>query len=79
MSVSSVVLDLAFAWLSRGNTDANVKSTTLAMNSNERPGERITLKALQQVHANPAMRSHELGWPSITKRPRLFRRSSHSI
>jgi len=29
MSVSSVVLDLAFAWLSRGNTDANVKSTTL--------------------------------------------------
>jgi len=26
MSVSSVVLDLAFAWLSRGNTDANVKS-----------------------------------------------------
>jgi iron-sulfur cluster assembly accessory protein len=31
MSVSSVVLDLAFAWLSRGNTDANVKSTTLVI------------------------------------------------
>jgi hypothetical protein len=29
MFVSSVVLDLTFAWLSRGNTDANVKSTTL--------------------------------------------------
>jgi len=29
MSVSSVVLDLGFAWLSCGNTDANVKSTTL--------------------------------------------------
>jgi len=29
MSVSSVVLDLPFAWLSRGNTDANVKFTTL--------------------------------------------------
>jgi hypothetical protein len=31
MSVSSVVLDLAFAWFSRGNTDVNVKSTTLAL------------------------------------------------
>ena len=30
MSVSSVVLGLAFAWLLRGSTDANAKPTTLA-------------------------------------------------
>jgi hypothetical protein len=33
---TSVVLDLTFAWRIRGNTEANVKSTTLA-----RPGFRI--------------------------------------